>query len=341
MNYEIYIRRCIELAKKALGNTYPNPLVGSVIVHKGKIIGEGYHQKAGEPHAEINAINSVKNPNVLPESTIYVSLEPCAHFGKTPPCALKLKEIGFKRVVIGTLDSHEKVNGKGKKILEEAGIEVVSGLLENECKALNKRFFTYHTKKRPYIILKWAQSSDGFLDKDFKPISISNSLTHQFVHQMRAEEHAILVGTHTALNDNPSLTVRHVTGKNPVRILVDFNLKIPHHFKIYNQEAQTLIFNSVKDGEEKNVKFIKITKENFLRHLMQKLYEEQIQSVIIEGGSFTLQQFIEAGLWDEAIVIKNKNMVLENGTKAPNFKNLPFKIKHYKDNSIKFFKHEF
>ena len=198
MTDQIYMKRCIELAKKALGKTYPNPLVGSVIVYQDTIIGEGYHHKAGENHAEINAINSVKNKDLLKESTIYVSLEPCAHYGKTGPCANKIVEIGFRKVVIGTLDSHEKVNGKGKEILENAGIEVVSGILEKECQELNKRFFTFHQQKRPYIILKWAQSNDGFLDKDFKPTSISNSLSKQFVHTLRSEEHAILIGTKTA-----------------------------------------------------------------------------------------------------------------------------------------------
>ena len=316
---EIYIHRCLQLAKKALGNTYPNPMVGAVIVHNGKIIGEGYHQKAGENHAEINAINSVEDQSLLPESTIYVSLEPCAHFGKTPPCALKLKEIGFKKVVIGCRDSHGKVDGKGIEILKNAGIEVQSGILENDCRELNKRFFCFHEKKRPYIILKWAQSSDGFLDKNFQPTTIGNSLTKQFVHQLRSEEHAILVGTNTAMIDNPSLTVREVAGKNPTRILLDFDLKVPQNFKIYNNEAPTLVFNQIKNEEIENVKFITIEKENFLKNLMQKLYEEQIQSVIIEGGSYTLQKFINENLWDETIIIKNKELNVKNGTKAPNF----------------------
>lgn len=338
MNHEFYIKRCIELAEMAKGKTYPNPMVGSVIVHNGKIIGEGFHKKAGEPHAEINAINSVKNSEFLPESTIYVSLEPCSHFGKTPPCSLKIVEIGFKKVVIGTLDSHEKVNGKGKKILEDAGIEVVSGVLEDECKNLNKRFFTFHEKKRPFIILKWAESGDGFLDKDFKPYQIGNPLTKQFVHKIRSEEHAILVGTKTALTDNPSLTTREISGRNPVRILIDFDLKIPQNFKIYNDEAKTLVFNSVKDEDLDNIKFIKIDKENFIENLMEKLYEHQIQSVLVEGGSFTLQQFIDAELWDEAIIIKNENLKLENGTKAPKFDFKPFEIQNFRDNKIKFFK---
>ncbi|MCT2561371.1 bifunctional diaminohydroxyphosphoribosylaminopyrimidine deaminase/5-amino-6-(5-phosphoribosylamino)uracil reductase RibD [Chryseobacterium herbae] len=336
-NDELYIKRCIELAQKALGKTYPNPLVGSVIVHDGKIIGEGYHHKAGENHAEINAINSVEDKSLIPESTIYVSLEPCAHYGKTPPCALKIKELGFKKVVIGAMDSHDKVNGKGKKIIQDAGIEAVSGILEKECIQLNKRFFTYHEKKRPYIILKWAESGDGFLDKDFKPTAISNSLVNQFVHQLRADEHAILVGTQTALNDNPSLTVRNAEGVNPVRILIDFDLKVPEDFKMYNDEAQTLIINSVKEGTENNIKFIKVGKENFLPDLMAALYKEQIQSVIIEGGSYTLLQFINAGLWDEAIVIKNEGLKLENGTQAPKLDLKPHDIKAFRDNTISFY----
>lgn len=337
-NDELYIKRCIELAQKALGKTYPNPLVGSVIVHNGEIIGEGYHHKAGENHAEINAINSVKNKELIPESTIYVSLEPCAHYGKTPPCALKIKELGFKRVVIGAMDSHDKVNGKGKKIIHDAGIEAVSGILEKECIELNKRFFTYHEKKRPYIILKWAESGDRFLDKDYKPTAVSNSITNQFVHQLRADEHAILIGTQTALNDNPSLTVRNAEGINPIRILIDFDLKVPITFNIYNNEAKTLVLNSVKEEAQGHIQYIKIGKENFLQNLMGALYKEQIQSVIIEGGRFTLQQFINARLWDEAIVIKNENLKLENGTKAPEFNDITDTIEQYRDNSISFFR---
>ncbi|MDW9382258.1 bifunctional diaminohydroxyphosphoribosylaminopyrimidine deaminase/5-amino-6-(5-phosphoribosylamino)uracil reductase RibD [Chryseobacterium sp. JV558] len=337
-NDELYIKRCIELAQKALGKTYPNPLVGSVIVHNGEIIGEGYHHKAGENHAEINAINSVKNKDLIPESTIYVSLEPCAHYGKTPPCALKIKELGFKKVVIGAMDSHDKVNGKGKKIIQDAGIEAISGVLEEECIELNKRFFTYHEKKRPYIILKWAESGDGFLDKDFRPTAVSNTLVNQFVHQLRADEHAILVGTQTALNDNPSLTVRNAEGTNPVRILIDFDLKVPANFNIYNNEARTLVLNAVKEGMEGPIQFIKINKDNFLSELMAALYKEQIQSVIIEGGRFTLQQFIDADLWDEAIVIKNENLKLENGTKVPEFNHTAAKIENLRDNTVSFFR---
>ncbi|KAA0126360.1 bifunctional diaminohydroxyphosphoribosylaminopyrimidine deaminase/5-amino-6-(5-phosphoribosylamino)uracil reductase RibD [Chryseobacterium sp. SN22] len=338
MQDELYIKRGIELAKKALGHTYPNPLVGSVIVHNGKIIGEGYHHKAGQNHAEINAIESVQDKSLIPESTIYVTLEPCAHYGKTPPCALKIKELGFRKVVVGAMDSHDKVNGKGKKIIQDAGIEVVSGILEKECIELNKRFFTYHEKKRPYIILKWAQSADGFLDKDFQPTAISNPIVNQFVHQLRADEHAILVGSQTALNDNPSLTVRNVEGVNPVRILIDFNLKVPADFSIFNQEAKTIVINSVKEEIRGHIHFIKIKKENFLQELMEALYKEQIQSVIIEGGRFTLQQFINGNLWDEAIIIKNENLKLENGTKAPEFTGRkPLRTEDFRDNIIEFY----
>lgn len=336
-NDELYIKRCIELAQKAIGKTYPNPLVGSVIVHNGKIIGEGYHHKAGENHAEINAINSVEDKSLIPESTIYVSLEPCAHYGKTPPCALKIKELGFKKVVIGAMDSHDKVNGKGKKIIQDAGIEAVSGILEKECIQLNKRFFTYHEKKRPYIILKWAESGDGFLDKDFQPTAISNSLVNQFVHQLRADEHAILVGTQTALTDNPGLTVRNAEGTNPVRILIDFDLKVPGNFKIYNDEAPTFIINNKKEGTENNIRFIKTGKENFLQDLMDAPYKEQIQSVIIEGGSYTLQQFMKEQLWDEAMVIRNEELKLENGTKAPYLESTPYEIKNFRDNTVSFY----
>ena len=338
MNHEIYMQRCLDLARKALGKTYPNPMVGCIIVHNGVIIGEGFHEKAGEAHAEINAINSVKNPDLLKEATIYVSLEPCAHFGKTPPCANKIVEIGFKKVVIGTLDSHDKVNGKGKQIIKDAGIEVISGVLEKECRELNKRFFTFHQRQRPFIILKWAESGDGFLDKDFKPTQIGNPLTKQFVHQLRSQEHAILVGTKTALTDNPSLTTREIVGRNPVRVLIDFDLKIPRDFNLYNDESRTIVFNSVEDNVDGNITLIKIEKENFFEHLMENLVEQQIQSVIIEGGSFTLQQFIDQNLWDEAIIIKNDTLHLLNGTKAPQFNAEKFDAKQLRDNTIEFYK---
>lgn len=338
-NHKKYIKRCITLAKKGLGKTYPNPMVGSVIVHNGEIIGEGYHQKAGEPHAEINAINSVKNKDLLKESTIYVSLEPCAHFGKTPPCALRLKEIGFKKVVIGTSDSHDKVNGKGVEILQSHGkIKIIQNTLKDECRDVNKRFFTFHEKKRPFVILKWAESNDGFLDQNFQPTKISNALASQMVHQMRANEHAILVGTNTALTDNPSLTVRHVSGENPIRVLIDLDLKVASDFKIYDDQATTLVFNSIKNEIKNHIEFIKIKKENFLSELMKNLYERNIQSIIIEGGSYTLQQFINENIWDEICIIQNPNLHLKNGTKAPIIHQKPDEIKMIRDNKVKWFR---
>ncbi|MDR3272755.1 MAG: bifunctional diaminohydroxyphosphoribosylaminopyrimidine deaminase/5-amino-6-(5-phosphoribosylamino)uracil reductase RibD [Flavobacteriaceae bacterium] len=326
---EKYIQRSIDLARNGLGSTYPNPLVGAVIVHNGKIIGEGWHRKAGEAHAEINAINSVKDKSLFKESEIYVSLEPCSHYGKTPPCALKIIELGFKKVIVGALDPSDKVNGKGIELMKNAGIEVVTGILGEKCKKLNKRFFTFHEKKRPYIFLKWAQSADGFIDKNFQPFPISNAWAKQFTHQMRAEEHSLLIGTKTALTDNPSLTTREVSGKNPIRILIDFDLKVPRNFNIFNNEAKTFIFNSIKNLEEKNLKFIKIERKNFLSQLMTELHENQIQSVIVEGGRQTLQSFIDENLWDEVFIIKNENLYLENGTPAP-----VFNYKHLKINTL-------
>ncbi|MGV4412859.1 bifunctional diaminohydroxyphosphoribosylaminopyrimidine deaminase/5-amino-6-(5-phosphoribosylamino)uracil reductase RibD [Chryseobacterium sp. T1] len=340
MTDQFYMQRCIDLANKAIGNTYPNPLVGSVIVYDNQIIGEGYHKKAGEPHAEINAINSVRNPKLLKEATIYVSLEPCSHFGKTPPCALKLKEIGFKKVVIGAMDYNEQVNGKGKKILEDASIEVVTGVLKEECEDLNKRFFTFHQKKRPYIILKWAQSGDGFMDKDYRPTQISNSLSKQYVHKMRSEEQAILVGKNTAINDNPSLTVREIVGNNPIRVLIDFNLDVSREFNIYNDEATTLVFNQIKEEKLDHIHFIKIEKENALNQIIKHLHTFSIQSIIIEGGSFTLKQFIEHNLWDEAYIFQNNNLKLENGTKAPKFNFEAIEELKLRDNSVSIYKNQ-
>lgn len=309
--------RCIELAEIARGKTYPNPMVGSVIVHNDRIIGEGYHLKAGEAHAEINAINSVKDQSLLKDSTIYVSLEPCAHFGKTPPCADRIAELGFRQVVIGAVDFHEKVSGKGIQILKNAGIEVTTGVLEKDCRLLNKRFFTFHQKKRPYLMLKWAQSADGFIDRDFRPEKISNALVNQYVHQLRAEEHAILVGTNTALADNPSLTTRNVPGRNPVRILIDADLKVPFDSRIYNEESETIVLNTVKNSVEQHIRFLKFDRENYLPSVLEALHSLQIQSVLVEGGAFTLNKIIEAGLWDESFVISNPELFLKSGTRSP------------------------
>ncbi len=301
--------RCLDLAKKGAGNVSPNPLVGCVIVHQGEIIGEGYHKKYGEAHAEVNAINSVGNYELLKNSVLYVSLEPCAHYGLTPPCSNLIIEKKIPKVVIGTVDPFFEVAGKGIEKMRNAGIDVQVGMLENECREINKRFFTFHEKKRPYIFLKWAQTTDGFIDMDRnadqygQPVWITGETALKRVHQMRAEEDAIMVGTKTALKDNPSLTVRHVNGRNPVRIVLDNKLRLPKNLDIFNDSAPTIIFNSTENGSAGNLTFIKINfNENVPVQILNNLYQQNIQSVIIEGGKQLLESFIGAGLWDEAFV---------------------------------------
>ena len=319
---EKHIKRCIELAKNGLGTTYPNPMVGSVIVYDGKIIGEGWHKKAGEPHAEVNAINSVKDKSLLQKATIYVSLEPCSHFGKTPPCCNLIIENKIPNVVIGTVDSNVKVAGNGIKKLIEAGIQVNVGVLEKECNDLNKRFFTFHEKKRPYIILKWAQSQDGFIapseQLEKKPVWITNPYSRQMVHKWRSEEQAILVGTQTVIDDNPKLDTRDWAGDNPIRLALDQNNRIPENSQILNNQVKTILFSKSKTAVIKeNTTFECIDfQKNVAKQIVESLYEHQIQSVIIEGGSQTLQTFIDANLWDEARVFIG-NIHFTNGKKAP------------------------
>lgn len=307
---EKYIKRCIELAKNGLGTTYPNPLVGSVIVYNDEIIGEGWHQKAGEPHAEVNAINSVKDKSLLAKATIYVSLEPCSHFGKTPPCCDLIIAKKIPNVVIGTIDPFAKVAGNGIKKLLEAGKKVTVGILEDECNELNKRFFTFHNKKRPYIIVKWAESQDGFiapLSKDKQePVWLTNSFSRQLVHKWRSEEQAILVGTKTVIDDNPSLTTRDWAGNNPIRIVLDQNNRISKESHIFDNQAKTILLNN------DTINF----NNNIAQEIVDFLFNEGIQSVIIEGGSKTLQTFIDENVWDEARVFKS-NVTLNEGVKAP------------------------
>lgn len=320
MNDAFYIQRCIDLALKGKGNTAPNPMVGAVIVHDGVIIGEGFHKQYGEAHAEVNAVNSVKDQSLLPESTIYVSLEPCAHFGKTPPCSDLIVHHRFKRVVVGCIDTFSEVSGKGIQRIRTAGIEVTTGVLEQECRELNKRFFTFHEQKRPYIILKWAQTPDGFMDQKRTPDAvginwITQPETKQLVHQWRTEEAAILVGKQTATNDNPRLTAREATGKNPVRILLDSNLEVPENAAIFSKEAPTLVFNLQKSGRKDTIEWIRLEKI-IPETILPALFEKNIQSVIIEGGKTVLESFIAANLWDEArILIGTENF--REGLTAP------------------------
>ena len=344
--HEKYIKRCIELAQNGLGNTYPNPMVGSVIVHNGEIIGEGWHQKAGEAHAEVNAINSVKDEELLKRSTIYVSLEPCSHFGKTPPCSDLIIAKGIRKVVIGTMDPFAKVAGRGIKKLLDAGCEVNVGVLENECLELNKRFFTFHKKHRPYIILKWAQTRDGFIAPESRnenrPVWITNKYSGQLVHKWRGEEASILVGTNTVLNDNPSLNVRKWTGNDPVRIVIDRDLKTPEDFSILDGKIKTIVICKEKPESSRyeNLIFEEIEfSDNISKEICRVLYKYELQSVIIEGGSKTLQQFIDAELWDEARIFTGKSE-FESGIKAPDFSGKLIAEKEISGDSLKYYKND-
>jgi len=320
--HEKYIKRCIELAKNGLGTTYPNPLVGSVIVYDGEIIGEGWHKKSGEPHAEVNAVNSVMDKSLLSKSTIYVSLEPCSHFGKTPPCCDLIIAHSIPNVVIGTVDPNEKVAGKGIKKLMEAGKNVTIGILEDECNKLNKRFFTFYQKQRPYIILKWAETLDGFIapkeKEEQKPVWITNPYSRQLVHKWRSEEHAILVGTQTVIDDNPTLTVRDWAGNNPIRIVLDRKNRIPKESPIFNSDAKTIVISEENTISEDSNLFTETIDFNvpIAEEIINILFKHNIQSVIIEGGRQMLQTFIDANVWDEARIFKG-TISFGNGTKAP------------------------
>jgi diaminohydroxyphosphoribosylaminopyrimidine deaminase/5-amino-6-(5-phosphoribosylamino)uracil reductase len=317
------MQRCLDLASLGFGKVAPNPMVGAVLVHDNKIIGEGFHQQYGQAHAEVNCINSVKkhHQHLIEKSTLYVSLEPCNHFGKTPPCSDLIVAQKISKVVIACTDLFEKVNGSGIKKLLDSGVEVITGILEYEAIELNKRFFTFHQQKRPYIILKWAQSENQCISGfQGSPIKISNALTDVLVHKWRSEEGAIMVGTNTVMMDNPSLTTRNWTGKNPIRICIDRNLKIDHTAKILDQSAPSIILNQHINKKEGENDFIQINFEHeFIPQFNELLYKKNLQSVIIEGGAKLLQTFIEAGVWDEARVITNTKMVIENGTASPNF----------------------
>ena len=324
--HEKYMQRCLNLAKNGLGNTYANPMVGSVIVCNDKIIGEGFHHKAGEPHAEVNAVNSVKDKSLLAESTLYVNLEPCAHYGKTPPCALLIKESKIPRVVIGCTDTFSEVAGKGIEMLQNAGVEVIVGVLEEESKELNKRFFTFHEKKRPYVILKWAQTLDGFIDIDRteknygQPTWITNDFAKKLVHKWRSEEQAILVGTNTAIKDNPSLTTREWTGNSPVRVLIDRQRRVPESHNLLDGKVETMVFTERNVKDKSNIRFVNIDfKTDFVPEILKELHKAKLQSVIIEGGRQVLQSFIDVNLWDEARVFIG-NKMFRGGVEAPALK---------------------
>lgn len=337
--HQIYIKRCIQLALNGLGSTSPNPLVGSVIVFNGSIIGEGWHYKSGLPHAEVNAINSVQNHDLLQESTLYVNLEPCAHFGKTPPCASLIVEKKIPRVVIGSLDPNPQVAGKGIKILKDAGIEVVHGICSEECNHLNRVFFHYHKNNLPYIVLKWAQTSDGFMDilrhnQEKGSIAISSAESRTFAHQLRSQCDAILIGSGTALTDEPELTTRLVAGKNPQKIIVDRSGRIPLNHKSANN---SWIFSTKGKSEAyQNTNRIIIAEENFIHEMLKYLSQLGIQSVLVEGGRTVLQHFIDENIWQEIYQIIAPIQWSE-GLKAPLFTSTPNEEFNIQNDFVKHF----
>ncbi len=316
---ERFMQRAIDLAKSADARVFPNPYVGAVIVHNNQIIGEGFHQVCGEAHAEVNAIKSVENPELLKESTIFVTLEPCAHYGKTPPCADLLVKHHLKRVVIGSLDPFALVNGAGIRHLQQSGIAVEVGVLKEACDAINERFFTFHRLKRPYIVLKWAESQDGFVAPDNQTIGERVALTgleaHRVVHEQRAHEHAILIGKNTALLDNPELTVRLVEGVSPMRFVLDAHLTLPRTLKLFNDHRPTYVLNKIKAGSEGQVTYVKMH-EISAESICSRLYEMNILSLYVEGGPSTQQQFIDSNLWDR--IYRFQGCVkLQSGPAAP------------------------
>ncbi len=326
---EAYMKRCFDLAKCGVGNVAPNPMVGAVLVFDDKIIGEGYHRKCGGPHAEVNAIASVRRPELLKRSVLYVNLEPCSHYGKTPPCANLIIEKNIPEVVIANVDPFPEVSGRGVNMLRAHGVKVTEGVLAEEGWNLNRRFFTFHTQRRPYVILKWAQSADGFIDKIRSsaaepPVVISNSMTSVLVHKLRSEESAILVATHTALLDNPSLTSRGWNGKNPVRILLDRDLSVPAGYRLYDGASRTLVFTEKELGEKSpNVECVVLPFDGPNRtlkidSLLSELYRLNIQSLVVEGGSALHRSFLDADLWDEMRVETALEMKLGKGVEAPN-----------------------
>ncbi len=322
-NYKKYMQRCIDLAQNGRGKVAPNPMVGSLVLYKDQILGEGYHKYFGGAHAEVNAINSVIQQELLPQSTLYVSLEPCSHKGKTPPCSDLIIEKNIKKVIVGTVDPNSLVAGKGIEKLRNAGIDVVENILEEECLELNKRFFTYHKLKRPYIILKWAESEDGFIDikrnqdTPIGPNWISNPVSRMLVHKWRSEEQSIMVGTNTILKDNPGLDTRLWSGKSPLRIVLDRFGRLPMDRKVFDNKVPTLVFSEVAHENSKNLEYVVVDfNQTLLSQVMIELFQREIQSVIIEGGQKLIQSFIEQNLWDEARVFKGEK-IFQSGVEAP------------------------
>ena len=343
---EKFMMRAIDLARLGMGSVSPNPMVGCVIVHHNVIIGEGYHAEYGKAHAEVNAVNRVRNKELLKDSTIYVTLEPCAHYGKTPPCADLILLHRIPRVVIGTIDPFAEVAGKGVKRLRDGGCEVLSGFCEEKCVELNRRFFTFHQKKRPFIILKWAQTADGFIDIDRssehygQPTWITNDLSRIAVHKMRTDEAAILVGTNTARKDNPSLTVRDWSGKHPLRLVIDREDKLPRGLTLFDHCEPTVVYTSRDKQNEVNLIYQKIPFDgNEINEILSDLHKRGIVSLIVEGGQKLLESFIRSEIWDEARVFTGKN-VFHRGVKAPGFDGILLKSEELDDSWMFLFRRE-
>jgi diaminohydroxyphosphoribosylaminopyrimidine deaminase/5-amino-6-(5-phosphoribosylamino)uracil reductase len=325
MNHEFYMQQALDLAKQGWPQVAPNPMVGCVIVHKNEVVSSGFHKKFGDAHAEVVAINAMSPKIPAGECVLYVSLEPCSHHGKTPPCTDLILSKGFKTVVVACKDPNPAVSGNGLKQLAEGGIEVITDILRGKARELNKHFITFHEQKRPYFILKWALTADGFisrvpLPKDKDENIITRREAQVYVHQLRAGVMAIFVGKNTVLNDNPRLTTRLVQGKNPIRIFIDKKLEVPQTYNIYNNEAKTIVFNGVKEGEEEHIRFIKLYfEENILSQICRELYKMQIQSVLVEGGAFLVNEFVKQELWDEVLVFQNPGLYFKEGLKGPVF----------------------
>jgi diaminohydroxyphosphoribosylaminopyrimidine deaminase/5-amino-6-(5-phosphoribosylamino)uracil reductase len=325
MNHEYHMRQALDLAKKGWPQVAPNPMVGCVIVKNNEVVSDGYHQKFGGPHAEVIAINNLPSTISPQDCIVYVTLEPCSHHGKTPPCAELIISKGFKTVVISSQDPNPLVKGDGIKKLEEAGIAVIKDILKHETEELNKHFFTFHEQRRPYFILKWAITAEGFISRIPVPKTLEeNRITRReaqvYVHRMRSELMGIFVGKNTVLKDNPRLTTRLVQGKNPTRIFIDRNLEIPQTYNVYNKEAPTIIFNSIKDEEKDHLRFMKLDfNRNTLPQICEKLYDAQIQSVLVEGGAYLVNEFVNQELWDEVLVFQNPDLYFKQGLKGPVF----------------------
>ena len=334
-NHEYFINKCIELAQKGIRDVSPNPMVGSIIVCNNKIIGQGYHKSYGKEHAEVNAINNVKDKSLLKKSILYVNLEPCCHYGKTPPCTDLIIKKKIPQVVIGCIDPNSQISGQGIKKLKNNSVEVIYGVLEEKCKSLNKRFFTFNNLKRPYIILKWAKSSDSFIAPidQTKPFWMTSEQSRMIVHRWRSEEDSILVGSNTVILDNPSLDVRLTAGKNPIRVIIDKNLSFNKNLNVFNNESKTIIFNEIKTLSSGTNYYLKVNFKNLISEMLNELYNIDVTSIIVEGGAYTLNKFIDKNIYDEVRVFTTKTL-LKKGIKSPNIPDIKKILSKSIDNDL-------